>query len=203
MSADGSSLVRDVLVVCEANRARSPVLARLLQREAERRGLGDRVVVADAGLRARSGDPVLPSVLHAVRSLDLGLDDHAATVFEPDPRHELVLTMTEDHRRTVLRRCPEALERTFTVREVVRLVGSSRWDPRWEGTAQVVAQLHRVRPLVAPARTREDVADPAEGGRRLARAVVTELRETAPRLARVLWGPAVFPAVRQTSTVGR
>ena len=199
----GAQTTRHVLVVCEADRARSPVLAQLLRREAERRGLGTAVRIEDAGLRARPGEPLLPSVERVVRPLGLGLENHRSTPLElplQDPA-ELVLTMTEEQRRTVVRAQRELLDRAFTVREALRLLSSRWWDPRWEGTSYVVARLHRVRPLVRPAPTPEDVADPARGGRRLAGAVVDELSRASARLAASLWGPAGTPG--QTSTVGR
>jgi protein-tyrosine phosphatase len=196
-------VVTDVLVVCEANQARSPVLARLLEREADRRGWAGLVTVVDAGLRAEPGEPVLPTVLRAARDLDLGLEEHRATLLDPDAEHELVLTMTEDQRYTLVRRRPQELQRTFTVPEVLRLLRSRRWDPRWEGTPAVVEHLHRIRPLVAPASRPEDVADPARGGRRLAGSVVSELRSASRELARALWGPVPGSGAGQTSTVGR
>jgi hypothetical protein len=99
---------------------------------------------------------------------------------------------------------PRLLDRTFTVRELLRLVSSPYWDPTWEGTPEVVHHLHHLRPLVPGARAPEDVADPATGGRRLAASVVSELRRYAPQVAAALWGP-VPATVRsgQTSTVGR
>lgn len=194
MNGVGTAPVTEVLVVCEANRARSPVLAQLLRREVERRGLSERISVTDAGLRGRPGDPLLPSVQRAVRNLELGLDEHRSALWDPGaPDPGLVLTMTEDQRHTLVRARPHTLSRTYTVKEAVRLLESSRWDPRWEGTSELTTQLHRLRPLVPAPREREDVADPARGGRRLAAAVVAELQRCSPRLARAMWGPPPGP----------
>ena len=194
-----------VLVLCTANRARSPVMAGLLRREAALRGLADRVRIESAGLQAHDGEPLLPTVQRAVQSLELDLNGHLSRQIELDrgERPRLVLTMTETQRHTVLRMQPRLLDRTFTVREVLRLLGSHQWDPSWEGTPEVVHQLHHVRPLVAGANAPEDVADPADGGRRLAASVIAELRRSAPRLASALWGPVPAGPDGQTSTVGR
>ena len=188
MTVAGST--RAVLVVSATSRGRGPVLAALLRREARQRGLEGQVTVDEAGLEARPGEPLLPSVTRAVRSLELGLEEHRARVLASGPdRHDVVVTMTEAQRRTLLRERRSELERTFTVREVVRLLSSARWDERWNGTSQVVAHLHRLRPLVPGASGPEDVADPRAGGRRLASAVVDELRRCSARLATALWGP--------------
>lgn len=202
----GSSAGPDrVLVLCTANRARSPVMAELLRREAELRGLGGHVEIDSAGLRAEPGEPLLPSVERVVKSLALDLNAHRARPLELDSgeRPGLVLTMTEAQRHTVLRLHPRLLDRTFTVRELLRLLESPQWDERWEGTPEVVHRLHHLRPLVPGASAPEDVADPATGGRRLAASVVTELRRYAPRVAAALWGPRPPARVGQTSTLGR
>ena len=199
----GPATTSHLLVVCDADRARSPVLAQLLRREAQWRGLTAQVRIEDAGLRARPGEPLLPTVERVVRGHGLGLEDHRSTPLELPSEHlvELVLTMTEAQRRTVVRAQRELLGRTFTVREALRLLSSRWWDQQWEGTPHVVSQLHRLRPMVRPSRTPEDVPDPADGGRRLAVAVFDELGRASARLAGALWGPA--PAPGQTSTVGR
>ncbi len=193
-----------VLVLCTANRARSPVMAGLLRREAAARGLDGQVRIESAGLQAQPGEPLLPSVVRFVGSMALGLDEHRSRPIELDEgeRPGLVLTMTEAQRHAVLRMQPRLLDRTFTVREVVRLLSSPTWDQGWEGRPDVVHHLHRLRPLVPGVPAPEDVPDPATGGRRLAASVVRELERTAPRLASALWG-AVPAGSGQTSTVGR
>ncbi len=207
MTPTGST--REVLVVGETGRARSPVLASLLRREAERRGLAGQVSVEDAGLQAQPGEPLLPSVAKAVRPLALDLEGHRARALASTPDlHDLVLTMTELQRRALVRERRSRLDVTFTVREAVRLLASARWDEAWQGTPQVVAHLHRLRPLVLGASGAEDVADPATGGRRVASAVVDELRWCSVRLATALWGPLPGPDTAtgrsgQTPTVGR
>jgi protein-tyrosine phosphatase len=195
-----------VLVLCTANRARSPVMAGLLRREAALRGLDRQVTIDSAGLRAPSGEPLLPTVARVVGAMSLGLAEHRSRPFQLDQhgvRPGLVLTMTEGQRHAVLRMQPRLLDRTFTVREVLRLLASPHWDERWEGSCEVVHHLHRLRPLVPGASAPEDVADPATGGRRLAASVVSELQRSAPRLGSALWGPVPSGTGAQTPTVGR
>jgi protein-tyrosine phosphatase len=194
-----------VLVICTANRARSPVMAALLRREAAVRGLDRQVTIDSAGLRAQPGEPLLPTVERVVGSLFLGLEEHRSRPVQLDQgvRPGLVLTMTEAQRHAVLRMQPRLLDRTFTLREVLRLLASAQWDRQWEGTRDVVHHLHRLRPLVPGASSPEDVVDPATGGRRLAVSVVGELQRSAPPLASALWGPVPSAPGPQTSTVGR
>jgi protein-tyrosine phosphatase len=196
-----------ILVLCTANRARSPVMAELLRREAALRGLEARVDIESAGLQAQPGEPLLPSVGRAVEPITVALREHRSRSLDLDSgeRPSLVLTMTEAQRHAVLRLQPRLLDRTFTVREVLRLLASPLWDEQWAGTADVVHHLHRLRPLVPRASSPEDVADPADGGRRLAVTVVRELERSAPRLASGFWGPVprTLGDRDQTSTRGR
>lgn len=178
-----------LLVVCTANRARSPVAAQLLRREGERRGL-EQLAVHDAGTAAVPGEPLLPTVARAIRDWGLELDQHRSRPLElpAADQVDLVLTMSEQQRREVVRRDPRLLDRTFTVPELIRLGSSRSWRSGWEGTDDVVRRLHRLRPVVPPARKPEDVADPAQGGRRLAGGVVRELRTSTTRIAQLVWG---------------
>lgn len=180
-------------------------MAELLRREAAARGLAGHVEIESAGLSAHAGEPLLPSVERVVRSLGLELNDHRARPLGLDSgeRPSLLLTMTEEQRHAVLRSHPRLLDRTFTVREVVRLLRSPYWDAQWEGSPEVVHHLHHLRPLVPRAKAPEDVADPATGGRRLAASVVSELRGYAPRMGSALWGPLPPDPDGQTWTVGR
>ncbi len=86
-----------VLVLCTANRARSPVMAGLLRREVALRGLDDQVSIDSAGLRAPIGEPLLPSVARLAVPMSLGLAEHRSRPLQLDHsvRPGLVLTMTE------------------------------------------------------------------------------------------------------------
>ena len=70
---------------------------------------------------------------------------------------DLVLTMTTRHRTTVLEAHPAALRRTFTLREVARLLRGS------DATVPLVARLGAARARNGT-RGEEDVSDPYRRG---------------------------------------
>jgi protein-tyrosine-phosphatase len=157
-----------VLLVCTGNICRSALGERL-----GRAYLGDAlgaaaadVHLASAGTRARSGSGVHPDtalVLEGLGGDPAGFTARrleAAMVTDAD----LVLTLTREHRRTVLELVPRALSRTFTLREAAALLDvGDGIRPAGEGFGD------RARALVAAlaaARGRrsggadDDIADP-------------------------------------------
>jgi protein-tyrosine phosphatase len=150
-----------VLVVCTANVARSPLFAAML---AER--LGEDVEVVSAGTRARAGDPAAEASQRLAGARGLDLSSHRSRPVTPDlvRSAELVLTMSERQRDACATLVAGAAARTFTLRELARLVGSLDRD---EAERDPLARLrwlrdqgHLARPRSLPAPSAEDVDDP-------------------------------------------
>jgi protein-tyrosine-phosphatase len=178
-----------VLVLCTANQARSPVLAALLRREASSRGCA--VQICDAGIEAVPDAPLLETMGEVLRRHGMSVDHRSRPLDVDQVGTDLVLTMTESHRRWVLQRHPRLLPRVFTVRELCRLVSSAQWPSEPPTLADVGPTAHRLRPLVA-GRGAEDVEDPAGKGQAVAGRVFEELRECAVVLA-----PALFDGISE------
>lgn len=181
-----------ILVVCEANRARSPAAARLLEAEALRR---DRKLrIRSAGVNAYQRRGLLDTMEKAMASRGIDTTGHLARSLDIDEvlASSLVLTMTEEQRREVMRLDPAVVVRCFTLREVVRLVTSQRWSPEWNGRADVPRRLHEVRAWAAPPSKRpEDVIDPVIGGQRLARHVLTDIVTAVDAISTPLFGEPI------------
>jgi protein-tyrosine phosphatase len=152
----------DVLVLCRANVARSP-LAEVMLAAA---GLPD-VRFSSAGVRARAGHAAADESqrLAAERGLDLG--GHRSVPASPElvARADLVLAMSESIRDIATPLAPRAVTKTFTFREFVRL--TEGLDPTASGAAPGAERLawlrdhgHRARPVARRADGPEDVTDP-------------------------------------------
>lgn len=123
-----------VLFVCTGNTCRSPMAEALFR-------LGSKSHEAySCGLATEHGHPASPYAIEAVAELGADLKAHcsrqasAQLVAEAD----LILTMTEGHKRWLRSHFPEAQERIYTLREYVDEEGEVA-DP-FGGTAAVYRQ---------------------------------------------------------------
>lgn len=137
-----------IVVVCAANRARSPLVERLLQAELDARDPG-RFAVSSSGTQVLDRREMAEGTRRLLRAR--GIDDagHRAT-----PLHAthldgaaLVLVAEEAHALAVLDRAPALLNRTFTVLElaaIARLHAARALDPAGftarAGTLRAVAR---------------------------------------------------------------
>jgi protein-tyrosine phosphatase len=162
-----------ILLVCTGNICRSPLAERLL-RVGLAAGLGpaaaDSYHVSSAGTRAWEGSPMDRTAARELRRL--GGDPAGFRSRQLVAAHveaaDLVLTATVAHRSVVLSETPEALRRTFTIRELAGLAPALIPD---KDLARLVAQgaasrgavpsddLDIIDPYGAPAHVHRDVAD--------------------------------------------
>src|SRR3954466_3151489 len=110
-----------VLVVCTANRYRSPAGEHLLRRAAAAKGL--RWNVYSAGTRAVPGQPMDPRLAEILSGGDAAFGNWRTSRLGPraGPRADVVLVAAEEHRQLVVTLEPTALPRTFTLRQFARL----------------------------------------------------------------------------------
>jgi protein-tyrosine phosphatase len=151
----------DVLVVCTANVARSPLFATMLAERA-----GDGVRVTSAGTWAREGDTAARGSQRLAERRGLDLSEHRSRPLTRElvAASDLVLTMSEDQRHACATMAEGAPTRAFTVREFARLVRRLDRSGAPTGPAERLrwlrdqAQLERARSR--PPEAVEDVADP-------------------------------------------
>jgi low molecular weight protein-tyrosine phosphatase len=152
-----------ILHVCVGNLCRSVLAERLTTLEAERRFRRgtDVVQVSSAGTRARPGAPMHPYAAAALRARGAPTDHSAARRLTSDliAAADLVLTATTAERDDVLTMLPDALDRTFTLREFARLAAHL---PRvgLEPAAVVSTALGLRWHMAAAALDDDDIADP-------------------------------------------
>ncbi len=177
MTSHGPTRELRVLVVCTANVSRSPLGAAVLAKR-----LVDAGVVASvrsAGV-IRTRLPV--DELSVIAGCDHGVDIAAhrprrltATVLAEDGA-DLVIAMTRAHVREVVALDPSAWERTFTLKELARLVRRERVAEGGE-PASWVARFGAGRTVydLLGEDERDDVTDPYGGSLAVHRAVATEI----------------------------
>lgn len=179
-----------VLVVCRANRGRSPVVAELLRQYADQHGVQPPPTIVSCGLEAREGEPLLPSVSRVLRRRRLALADHVSRPFAVADAGEatLIITFERALTRAIVARRPHAVPRTFTLRELSRLVRSPLWRSEWNGAPDVVERLHALRPMVEAGD--DDTPDPVGERRRATRRLVDGMVKDVATVAPALFGPA-------------
>lgn len=182
-----------ILFVCTGNICRSPIAEQLTAAALHTRldrptGDARRVRVASAGTSALVGHPIEPAAAQALHALGVTPAPFRAREITADlvAGADLVLTMTRQHRATVVTLLPRAARHTFTLREFARLTAGltppPATDPAQRGRALVRAAAGRRGTLPPAPKDDDDVPDPY-------RQPLPAFRTTAQLIAAALAGP--------------
>jgi protein-tyrosine phosphatase len=161
-------VVAQVLVVCTANIARSPLAAAVLDAHVRLRGLQEEILVTSAGVRARIGDRAAGPSMAVAERMGLDLGGHRSIPVSDDlvAASHLIITMTEEHRDELSGRAAKVASRCFTLRELGRLAADIDVDDLPEvrngRVSEVSRRAHLRRAFSAIADT-DDVRDPFGG----------------------------------------
>jgi protein-tyrosine-phosphatase len=186
-----------ILVLCTGNVCRSPIAEGMLRDLLEERFEGAAPTVASAGTAGWEGSGADPGSIAAAAEVGVDISGHRARRVDPDEVRQatVVLAMAAEHRDELTRLLPEAVGRTFTLKELVRLLeslpqGGPGGDPDDVLARRVDEADELRRDLRRPVSARDDdVVDPL--GRRMSvfRGVAADLREWCGRLVVGLFGP--------------
>jgi len=179
-----------VLVVCTANRFRSPAGEYLLRRAAVAAALP--WTVRSAGTHAVPGRPMdgrtaevlAPDAATVVQWRTSQLDRAAVA------GADLVLVAADEHRRYVVTLEPAALHRTFPLRQFARLADEARTEGvELRDGAVLLQQARRARARVQPAPPGEDdVPDPVGKPIKALRSTVELIEDAVERIVRAAAG---------------
>ena len=186
-----------ILVLCTGNVCRSPIAEGMLRSLLDGRFGASAPSVASAGMAGWEGSGADPRSVEAAAEVGIDISAHRARHVDVDEvlGATLVLAMAAEHRDELSRLLPEAASRTFTLKELVRLLESLPGDPRDGDPDEVLAdrveEADALRPGpggVPATRRDEDVIDPL--GRRMwtFRAVASDLHAWCGRLVDGLFG---------------
>jgi protein-tyrosine-phosphatase len=186
--------VGTILLVCTGNICRSPMALGFLRHQLQQRAL-EGVAVDSAGVSGREGYPPVPETVQALQERGIDITAHQVRRLTRSmiESSDLIIGMAGEHREMVLRLAPLAGPRTFTLKEIVRLLerdrvqaGDSDPDRRLELAVRRAEEL-RSSPGYEELLD-EDVADPLGLGIEAFRAVAWELADLSDRLAVSLFG---------------
>lgn len=181
-----------VLAVCTGNICRSPAVERLL---AQHLPAGSGVEVASAGLAAVEGAPISPPMADLLREAGADVEGFVARQVTPEMlrQADLVIALTRDHRSRLVATAPATVRRTFTLRELARLVGHV--DPAALPAGTAAERFRVLLPLAAAQRgprragaDHDDVVDPYGGTAKVYARSWEQLRPAVDRIARVVAG---------------
>lgn len=182
-----------ILVVCTGNICRSPMAEGFLRRDLQARFGPDAAAVTSVGLYAMDGHEVTEGSVVAARERGVDIAQHRATQISVDAVREadLILCMTQEHRRDVVDLVPEVAKRTFTLKELVRLLRPDSQDGASPSWARRMHDAEQARAGGAPHPYPEDVADPIGQPLQAYRGVAWEIDDLVRRLDTELFGPKV------------
>ena len=148
-----------ILLLCQANVARSPLAAAMLRSKLDDVGRSD-VLVSSAGIAATPGVSACLEACQVATGHGLDLSGHASEALTRSTLADatLVITMTEAQRAAESRLMPAMISRTFTLPELCRLLSAD--THQCATITELAARAHRARPRTAPAETPEDIQDP-------------------------------------------
>ncbi len=113
-----------ILVVCTGNICRSPIAEGQL-RDALAARFGDLApAVSSAGIMGWEGSPAQPESVQAAAERGVDISSHVARLITTAliEQADLVVGMAPEHREAVATLDPEAVDKTFTLKELVRLL---------------------------------------------------------------------------------
>lgn|SRR6266568_3736293 len=164
---------------------------------ASRGGGGESIEVRSAGIAGWEGSAATPEAVEAAREREADISGHVARRLSAGmvAEADLVVGLSAEHRDRAMLLVPDAMPRTFTLKEMVRLLDAL--PPA--GQSGDAAERLRARVAEADAVRRsgfernpfdEDVGDPLGRPAQVYRAVAWEIDELCARLVDGLLGKA-------------
>ena len=185
-----------ILVVCSGNICRSPMAEGLLRHAMEGRSGLHVPSIRSAGTIAMEGTPATREAITAARDRGVDIEAHRARRLTDAMigDADLLVCMAAEHREEIDERVPEATDRTFTLKELTRLLELDTSSGDLAGRVAAAAAARAEAGVTEADRFDEDVVDPLGMTLETYLAIAFELEEWTQRLAVGLLGPVAVSA---------
>jgi protein-tyrosine phosphatase len=152
------------------------------------------VSVASAGF-ALAGESPPRRVVAEMHKRGLDVSEHRSRLLEPElvESSALVLGAARTHTWDTVAMVPDAIPRTFTYKELMRLGDNFGWRREHESVVAWLGRMHEGRRSCSPVHVSDDIPDPIGGPRRGYARVAEEIEELTRRLAPSLAVPGALP----------
>jgi protein-tyrosine phosphatase len=154
----------NILMVCTGNICRSPAAERLLQSRLD--GVAPNIFRVDsAGTRALVGLPIEINVASRLQTMGIETSGFSAKQITPEliAEQDLILALTREHRSEIVTLAPSALRKTYTLRELARILPNIKREDQESSKTRWTTAVHQSRRLktanLIDARM-DDVVDP-------------------------------------------
>jgi protein-tyrosine-phosphatase len=113
--------MRQILFVCTANIARSPMAEALFNRFVAKKGLADQYEAQSAGTWGRDGFPAAPEGIEMMAERDFDIRSHRSRVVREEiiASADLILTMEQGHKEALQIEFPQQKENIYMLTELV------------------------------------------------------------------------------------
>lgn len=136
----GKRMKEKVLFVCTGNTCRSPMAEAILNHLA-----GDQAEVKSAGLFANVGQGANAHAIEALKGLGIDFPNHRSQPMSNGLVNwsTLILTMTQQHKQSLIMDFPEAIDKTYTLKEYV--YDQLEQNPFWKSWQEAISEREEAR----------------------------------------------------------
>lgn len=114
-----------ILFICTGNTCRSPMAEKLFKKMLQREAMLEHFEVSSAGINAIPHQSASDNSIEVMREKGVELESHESTMLTLSlvEAQDLILTMTESHRDTILQTVPFLKDKVFSLKEYAGLTG--------------------------------------------------------------------------------